>query len=1088
VTNGDRYERAMSIFDELCDLPRDQRQKALEKACGDDHALKRDVLALLDSDNDSDDQIGETSSNQLDGWAAEFVGVDAVDIEASGQIGGYRIVRKIGEGGMGVIYEAEQESPRRRVALKLLRPGLLAPDTLRRFKNEAQVLGRLQHPGIAHVYESGVVRVNNHKQPYLAMEFIDGERITTYADQKKLDTRQRLALMVRVCDAVHHAHQKSVIHRDLKPANILVLAPESTASSEAAASGTASHTFESIGHPKVLDFGIARVTDADVQAVTMQTDPGQIVGTLAYMSPEQVIGDSTNIDTRSDVYALGVVLYQLLTDQLPLDLSRRSMAEAARIIRDDDPTPAGVIDKTLRGDVETILSKALEKNPEQRYDSAAQLAADIRRYLQDEPIVARPATTIYQIRKFARRNKAIVGGAMMTLLALIIGLIGTTWFALGERRANEATEKARDASVRAAHYASLSAASAALRENDITVAERHLNAAPEDLRGWEWHHLTAQLDSSVRSSRLAPQGKLTKFDFSRGRLQLWYSTTNDGAREIYTMRHSYDGTLTVEVRNPFTLDKTSEWSVSEILQATAIYPENQLQVTARESTTFRSGKTGRILRGEHLGRIVSHTRAPLPQHGLSSNGLWEHEKDGFRGQFVAMSNDAEWLLTAAESDVKIIPLRSTAQSIQLPPHPEYASNAVFAPDSRFVVTTGNDRRLQCFDLEKAGRLIWSRKDAHVDAILAVAISPDGKLLATGGQDKVLRFWDAETGAPRGARMGHKEPILAVSFDPNGEWVATASAERVMLWPPRDAADESVLWQDDWFTERVFHFPEQSLLVTTGRSGKASIWDPLACIKIGEMMIPRSEHNWETDARLLDDLKFEVEFHPNHTLVCDLVSGTITRRDDDAEIPFRSEPMPYRMAKIQTDRLGIKTVMPAMLILEQSNRVAAPTSERVLTIFDVTDGTPLGTLSGHTQPIISIDTLPNEARLITGSEDRTIRLWDLDTMEEVMDLRGHLDTVNWFAVTPDGKTIFSVSGDYTLRRWDTRSTSELYAERAEYQRVTDQLTPYVDELLDERNDPQIVLELISKNESLTTRERQIASHHLIRRGLSGEPPP
>ena len=327
-------------------------------------------------------------------------------------IGRYRIIRLIGEGGMGAVYEAEQDQPRRRVALKMIRSGWASPELIRRFELEFQTLGRLHHAGIAQIYDAGSIETLFGPQPFFAMEMVDGRPLLEYAGERNLGLRERLALMIRICEAVEHAHQRGIIHRDLKPGNILV---------------------EESGQPKILDFGLARATDSDVE-VTRQTDAGQILGTLPYMSPEQVLADPLALDTRSDVYALGVILYELLAGKLPYQISR-NFPEAVRIIRQVDPTPLSTVNRSYRGDVETIVAKALEKDKERRYGSAASLAADIRRYLEDRPIAAKPASTAYQLKKFARRNKALVAGVAAVFVVLVAGLAISSFEAVRARRA-----------------------------------------------------------------------------------------------------------------------------------------------------------------------------------------------------------------------------------------------------------------------------------------------------------------------------------------------------------------------------------------------------------------------------------------------------------------------------------------------------------------------------------------------------------------------------------------------------------------------------------------------------------------------------
>ncbi|MFI5166641.1 MAG: tetratricopeptide repeat protein [Thermoanaerobaculales bacterium] len=336
-------------------------------------------------------------------------------------IGSYRILRLLGEGGMGAVYEAEQEKPRRTVALKVIKAAWAGPELIRRFEQESQALGRLHHPGIAQIYEAGAADTGFGLQPFFAMEIIHGQPLVEYANAQHLSTRRRLVLMIQICEAVEHAHQRGIVHRDLKPGNILV---------------------DENGRPKILDFGLARVTDSDAQA-TRQTDMGQLLGTLAYMSPEQVLADPLAIDTRSDVYSLGVILYELLAGKLPYTLSRY-LHEAVRAIREQDPIPLSAVSRTYRGDIETIVTKALEKDKERRYASAADLAADIRRYLDDEPIVARPPSATYQMQKFTRRHKALVAGVAAVVVVLVAGVVASTWEAVRARRAAATAEALND--------------------------------------------------------------------------------------------------------------------------------------------------------------------------------------------------------------------------------------------------------------------------------------------------------------------------------------------------------------------------------------------------------------------------------------------------------------------------------------------------------------------------------------------------------------------------------------------------------------------------------------------------------------------
>ena len=366
----ERFQRARSLFERACNLPPDEQARFLAQECADDDALRAEVEGLLAADR--------TPVSGLDTPLPE---------QHPSSIGGYRILGVIGQGGMGTVYEAEQESPRRRVALKLI--SFSTPELLKRFEYEAEILGRLSHPGIAKIIEAGVA----DGRPFFAMELIDGAPLTDFVRDAGLNPRARLELLARIADAVQHAHLQGVVHRDLKPGNILV---------------------EKDGTPRLLDFGVAKLTTPDARLTTLGTRAGQLLGTLPYMSPEQFTSEP--IDVRADVYALGVIGYELLTGKTPKDFTGKSLAEAVALAQTGDLPPLGT-----RSDAETIIGKALQPDKERRYGSAGELADDLRRFLRDEPIVARPPSASYQLRKMARRHRAVFAGVAVALLAIVVG-------------------------------------------------------------------------------------------------------------------------------------------------------------------------------------------------------------------------------------------------------------------------------------------------------------------------------------------------------------------------------------------------------------------------------------------------------------------------------------------------------------------------------------------------------------------------------------------------------------------------------------------------------------------------------------------
>ncbi|MEM7202286.1 MAG: bifunctional serine/threonine-protein kinase/formylglycine-generating enzyme family protein [Planctomycetota bacterium] len=421
MSSAARYARVHQILGRARSLHGERLDAYLAQACGHDTALRDDVLALLAAGRD--DETDAFSDDKIAGVRAQLEDMftDAsVTARPPETIGGYRILRQIGRGGMGIVYEAEQQSPRRTVALKVLQPGLVRDDLLKRFAQEALVLGLLQHPNIASIHDAGTCDLGFGTMPFFAMELVAGQTLTDFVRDHDLDVRARIGLVARICEAVQHAHERGVIHRDLKPANILV-------SEQAGSAGP---------QPKILDFGIARSTDHDKQLSTLQTRTGQLLGTLSYMSPEQVRDSAAAIDPRSDVYSLGVLLYETLAGELPLDLEGHSITEIGRIIQEVDPVPLGRVNPECRGDLQTVCAKALAKDKQLRYGSAAELADDLQRWLATEPVLARPQTTFYHIAKFARRNKALVGGVAATLLVAIVGAIVATSYAIDAFAAN----------------------------------------------------------------------------------------------------------------------------------------------------------------------------------------------------------------------------------------------------------------------------------------------------------------------------------------------------------------------------------------------------------------------------------------------------------------------------------------------------------------------------------------------------------------------------------------------------------------------------------------------------------------------------
>jgi|GEM_PF-1095837 len=764
-------QRAEAVFAELADLPADQRDARLAALRADDSSLHELVIALLASDDASTAFMrSPLPEHDAAALASQFAAFD--NARHPVRIGRYTIVGLLGEGGMGTVYHATQDVPRRAVAVKVMRAGLITREMLARFRREAELLGALQHPGIAAVYDAGSARLEfadgpGVEQPFIAMELVQGRTLTAAAAD--LPTRKRLDLFTRVCDAVDFAHTHGVIHRDLKPSNILVAGN---------------------GHVKILDFGVARVVSGPdtpsrngdaAPAATLQTETGRIVGTLAYMAPEQC-GHGAIVDRRADVYALGAILYELLAGRPPHDLRGLSIVEAARVVRDDEPSRLGSLDRSLRGDLETIVSKCLDRDPTRRYESAAALAADVRRHLLDEPIIARPASTMYQLTKFARRNRALVAGVLFAFVALTIGFVATLAFATREAGLRRDAVTSRLRAERDAYRANLAAAQAAIAADDPELAAHHLSHSTDSLRGWEYRLLRRAASPWTQDIKL--QGTTTPF--------LIHTLGGDTIATMET-----DGTA--HLIDIATFRKTRSVKIEDSPKGTSCDTQRR-RVAGFDKNSHLSAwdfTTGKKI----WSKSTSNTRWPpgfsfdgeilTSSENSESQAVLYRAVDGTEmGRFIAptsyppplISPDGTLLLCSLlDRQITVFDLKTGGKRWEAP-----AGFAAFAPDNRHVILSGVDRGRAFVSLvtlntgEEVGR--FPIIDSIAWSAARVTLRPDMGVFAVSESDAVVSLWDAR-GFRRIARIAAPSGIYSAKFAPDGERLVVATRNGHLLACP-----------------------------------------------------------------------------------------------------------------------------------------------------------------------------------------------------------------------------------------------------------------------------------------------------------------
>ncbi len=847
----ERFQAVRALFDEAAELPPEARDAFLRRRCGDDDALRQQVERLLRLDGQA--QRREQPPAEAAIGEALRLAMESVP-PALARVGPFQLLRVIGQGGMGTVYLGVQESPRRRVAVKILRADHATPEALRRFRHEADVLARLRHPGIASVYEAGIAETPLGPRPYIAMELIEGVPLHRHAEARGLPLRERIELLARVCDAVEHAHAQGIVHRDLKPSNILV-GPD--------------------GAPHVVDFGVARVIGggavpdgaeggASGADVSMHTRAGQVIGTLAYMSPEQLEGGSVDVLPSADVYALGVVLFESLSGRLPIDVRGVSMAEALRRLREQDPSRLSASQSTLRGDLETIVLKALEKEPQRRYATAGDLGAELRRYLRNEPIEGRPASRLYRIRKFVRRHRGLTVASATIFLLLVTALAVVTLLAVGERQQRMLAEERQRRVLAASYRNAISVARQALAMGDAATACRALEGAPAGSRRWEWDYLRAHVDTSraslafhgapVCAAGVAPDGAVLSVA-ADGSMVEWREGDTEPRWLAFALPPSGPGgagaksaTAAVGAARRALLvrgadGRASLWIAGESAprwQADGVAPVHRQAFTAGADRVVIVRAGAAEVRDVPGGEV--RARIPLPVESVAAASL--HQGSGtvlvLAGRFVVAidaRSGAElwrsecdefvveegetpcvWLFSAWSRAAQVHDLRSGALLGSL----DAATGLVPHAASGRVATLGESGAVQ-LRTRRGGARVAGLVGA-TSPVTALAFSDSGEIVVGGDWDGCVRIWSAEP-VPAATRVEpSNDATFSAWFSADGRTALTTGWGSVKGWRLTDGAEEWTRFPLDGEIRGLAHHSTSGRLVVSGSDGRVAVLD------------------------------------------------------------------------------------------------------------------------------------------------------------------------------------------------------------------------------------------------------------------------